>query len=73
MNVLAIKFVGRKWKGTRNPNGSDNLESFATAVHQISPFLKRSLIWSAVRAASAMMVKVGFFSEEEGNTLPSTT
>ena len=30
-------------------------------------------MWSAVRAASAMMVWVGFFSDADGNTLPSTT
>ena len=46
----------------------------ALVLHaHMSPFLNRSAMCSAVRAASAMIVWVGFFSDADGNTLPSTT
>src|SRR5579859_4805681 len=39
----------------------------------ISPFRNRPEMCSAQRAARAIMVWVGFFSEADGKTLPSTT
>jgi hypothetical protein len=39
----------------------------------ISCTLRRKAIFSAALAAKAIIVNVGFFSDDDGNTLPSTT
>jgi hypothetical protein len=44
MDVLSVQLIGRKREGAGYTDGSDNLEGFAAGLHQISPFLKRSLM-----------------------------
>src|SRR5207248_3032794 len=73
MDVLAVQLVRRKGKRASGSDCAYDLQGFAAIWHHNSRFFRRSPIRSAVLAARAMMVCVGFFSDAEGNTLPSTT
>src|SRR5439155_25483152 len=75
LRVLRVQLGSREGKHTARADRTDEFERLAPFVGHayISPFRNRSAIWPAVRAASAMIVRVGFFSELDGKTLPSTT
>ena len=73
VDVLAVELVSRKRKRARQADRAEHLEGVSSRLGHKSPFLIRSAMCSAARAASAMIVCVGFFSDADGNTLPSTT
>ena len=73
VNVLAVEFVARKREGTGQADCAQQLDRVAAGFAHSSPLRRRSVMCSAARAASAMIVCVGFFSDADGNTLPSIT
>ena len=73
VRVLPVELVSRKGKGARDADGPQQLQGMSPRLRHRSPRRIRSAMWSAARAASAMIVCVGFFSDADGNTLPSTT
>ena len=73
VDVLTVQLVSRERKRARDADGAEHLEGLPTRFGHKSPLRIRSAMCSAARAASAMIVCVGFFSDADGNTLPSTT
>ena len=73
MNVLPVQLIRGIRERASSSDRADDLQRFSPIRHYKSPLFKRPAIWSAVRDASAMIVCVGFFSDADGNTLPSTT
>ena len=57
----------------RATDRAEHLQGLSPRLRHKSPRFIRSAMCSAARAASAMIVCVGFFSDADGNTLPSTT
>ena len=73
MHVLSVELVPRERKCAGDADGAKQVQRVSPRLGHSSPLPRRPAIWPAARTASAMIVSVGFFSDADGNTLPSTT